>query len=142
VSYLGRIAELEWRDDLRVGEPTIDVQHKGFIDLAKRVGVLIASKAPAALVLANVEAIVVATGHHFTTEEAILNQIGFPDVASHRLDHAVIYDQVSGLVARLTVQSSGEEIATVVRTVVAILLEHMQLKDMEFRSFFPAAQVA
>lgn len=136
VSNLGRIAELEWRDDLCVGEPTIDDQHKGFIDLAKRIGSLISAQAPSALILANVEAIVVSTGHHFTTEEGILNQVGFPEVASHRLDHAVIYDQVSGLVARLSVQSSGEEIATAVRTIVAILVEHMQLKDMEFRSLF------
>ena len=139
MSYLGRIAELEWRDDLCVGEPTIDAQHKGFIDLAKRIGALISAKAPSALILANVEAMVVATGHHFATEEGILREIGFPDVAGHRLDHAVIYDQVANLAEPLSTHSSAEEVATVVRTIVTILLEHMQLKDMEFRRFIPLA---
>jgi len=135
VTHPGRLAELEWRDDFCVGEPTIDAQHKGFIDQAKRVGSLIAAEAPVALILANIAAMVVATEHHFATEDAILVERGFPDIANHRIDHSVIYDQVANLVSPLTVHASVEEMVTVVRGIVAILLEHMLLKDMEFRPF-------
>ena len=134
-AYPGRLAELEWRDDFSLGEPIIDAQHKGFIDQAKRVGALIAVTAPPALILANVEAMVVATGHHFATEDAIMVERGFPDVASHRTDHSVILAQVSDLVRPLTVHASAEEIVTVVRGIIAILIEHMLLKDTELRPY-------
>ena len=138
MAQLGLLAKTQWRDDLRIGDETIDAQHKGFVDQAQRIGGLIAAGAPATQVLSHVAAMVAATKHHFTTEDALLKAIGYPDLASHRIDHAVIVDQVSDLVAPLTVLTPADEVVTVVRSIVAILLEHLMLKDMEFRPFLQA----
>jgi len=140
VPQVGRLAELAWRDELCIGEATIDAQHRGFIDQARHIGALIDSGAPAADVLANITAIVAATAHHFTSEEEIVARHRIPDSIDHRMDHVTILQQITDRVAELSTESPAEEMTTVVRTVVVMLLEHMLLRDMELRRHFLAME--
>ena len=142
MAFSGHFSAMEWRDELAVGHPVIDAQHRDFIEQARRVTGLIAGNSPAGELLPHIKAIVTAAAHHFTTEERILRDHGMADDDDHRRDHTAIVRQLADMVAGLSAQSSSEEMMTVVRTAVVILLEHMLLGDGRLRRHFQGAATA
>ena len=78
-------APIVWSDALLVGEPGIDGQHRRLIELFAR----IPEQAAAADASLLPEALAYAA-HHFAQEEAYMARVGYPGLASHRVEHKVL----------------------------------------------------
>ena len=72
---------LEWDEAWSVGDSRLDEQHKGLIRLINRLG----SGAPVPLVLDELQTYV---DEHFRDEERMMDKAGYPDISSHKLQHA------------------------------------------------------
>jgi hemerythrin len=72
---------LEWDEAWSVGEPHLDEQHKGLIELINRLG----GETFLPVVLDELQSYV---DEHFRDEERMMEAVGFPDLAAHKLQHA------------------------------------------------------
>ncbi|MQX35583.1 bacteriohemerythrin [Roseospira navarrensis] len=74
-----------WQESYSVGVPELDSQHKGLIDLINRLSREPANSDLMGWIFAELEAY---TKDHFATEEALLKRAGYPDLKTHRREHA------------------------------------------------------
>lgn len=71
-----------WSDTLLIGEDTVDAQHKKLIEMIGAVKERETPDDPRTLAAALEYA-----GTHFHDEEALMERVGYPELAAHRNDH-------------------------------------------------------
>lgn len=87
-----------WSDEYSVGNDEIDAQHQHFFGIVDRFGLADAGKPTE--VEALFDALDDYTSVHFTAEEALLEEVGFPGLEKHRGVHGVFLAQVKDLRSR------------------------------------------
>jgi len=94
---------LVWSDDFLVGVPEIDEQHRRLLELLAEFYEKLAeaehgSEALGALVCGLLDY----TRYHFTTEERLMRQSGFPESVQHREQHASFVARAADMADRFT----------------------------------------
>jgi hemerythrin len=92
---------LTWTNDLSVGVPVIDGQHKTLVNILNELH--------DAMKLGNGERVTRAllyklldyTREHFAAEEKLMEAAGYPELQEHRLQHVALTAKVVDLVTRL-----------------------------------------
>ncbi|WP_319471227.1 bacteriohemerythrin [uncultured Pseudodesulfovibrio sp.] len=82
---------LQWTEDLTVGLPRIDDQHKQLIAIAnKLIDAIIDNETDGVLadVFTQLRAYV---DSHFKDEESYMEEIGYPELKDHAAEHAILY---------------------------------------------------
>jgi hemerythrin len=121
---------------LETGDPTIDEQHR---ELFSRIDRLLQAsrekrgREEVGQILAFLGDYVV---HHFAAEEQIMSDAGYPQIASHRAEHARFVQEFGLLYREFAAEGPGTLfIIRVGNRVTAWLREHIYRTDRELVSF-------
>ncbi|MEW5849372.1 MAG: hemerythrin family protein [Myxococcota bacterium] len=128
-----------WTEDLAVGVPEIDDQHR---ELFRLVDMLLAAclagngKTEAERVMGFLECYVV---DHFSAEEALMHRVGYPQVETHHLQHRQMVQRLAELKVALARDGVTSLLVTQLnRSVVDWLLNHVGRSDRALADFLRA----
>ena len=131
--------EVAWSEELSVGIPQIDEEHRRFIGLVNELNAAIAGREPKAQVEALLDAIVSEARAHFAHEERLLGERGYPGAEQHALLHAGLIIQVSAALHDIRDTEWSRFWIETGLAIRKVLLDHLFQEDMRFRDyFFPA----
>lgn len=128
---------LQWSDDLAVGHPLIDSQHRGLFDqFAQFLTACDQRRGPKHLheLFDFLDQYV---KMHFRAEEALMERFDYPEADRHKLEHSYFIDQLAGLKKEL--ETSGPTIQVLIRTNKALiywLTEHIREVDTGLAAHF------
>ncbi|NLG83530.1 MAG: hemerythrin family protein, partial [Firmicutes bacterium] len=130
------MALIEWSDDLSVGFPRIDAQHK---ELFAQVNELLEAshaargKEVVGRILSFLEKYVV---EHFNTEEEFMAAFDYPDLASHRAEHRQFVQDFSRLKEKFDAEGPGVNVIVMTNhAVVNWLNRHIRNSDKALGRF-------
>lgn len=127
---------LQWSDDLAVGHPLIDAQHRSLFD---RFGEFLAAcgqrRGPDDLreLLGYLDGYV---KEHFREEEDLMARHTYPEADRHRAEHRIFIEKLEGLKRELA--TSGPTVQVLIRTNKALiywLTEHIREVDTKLAGF-------
>ena len=127
--------KIEWKKEYELGVPLIDGQHKKLVDLAG--DLYDALTGDPEQYKQNLAGILKALGdytvYHFSTEEALIEEQGYPGIQSHRLAHKNFTSQIENQMKR--VSDSTEAGFKFYDFVLSWLLTHILKADKLWADF-------
>ena len=89
-----RLPAIVWDKSIEVGDAILDAQHRHIVDLMNALHNAAAGEGldTADVVLHHVVRFL---QHHFETEEAVMNQIGYPEAEEHAAEHRRLLAQIA-----------------------------------------------
>lgn len=121
---------LIWSDNLNTGIPVIDRQHGRIVDYINRLYDAQHAGESKHTIRAIIDELVDYTLTHFTFEEAMLENIGFPSLRAHKETHEEFSKLVNNLRARLL--RSEEAAIELNNLMVAWLFNHILNEDARY----------
>lgn len=122
-------AQLEWKDDYRIGDAAIDEQHQ---ELFKRAATIIAAISQQGQALGVIR-LYQYTRTHFSHEEELMQRISFPDYEAHCQMHQKLIAKLDEISARI---SSGNLIKAELEEFISQwLLGHIATEDTKLAAF-------
>jgi hemerythrin-like metal-binding protein len=123
---------ITWTEDMSVGVRVVDNDHKTLIRMLNDLndGIL-AGHARSALE-AVIEGLLKYTKLHFTREERLLADSGFPDAAAHKTEHDLLSRRFMNLQARFEMGQSRELSLEAMRLLKSWLTDHIQGSDQNY----------
>lgn len=88
------MAFIEWQPSFSVKVPELDQQHQRLVGMLNRMHEALHAGGDAAEAEKVLEDLGVYTRHHFTTEERLMEQCGYPELEEHRRKHRAMERQV------------------------------------------------
>ena len=127
--------KIRWDESFSVGVAQIDEQHKGMINM---INLLLAE--PEADVRSETVSELLTrmtkyAGEHFETEEGLLAEHGYPELAAHREEHLAFRKKAAGLCFD-TMGGRTSVPADVLNYLREWLTQHILTTDMRYRPFF------
>lgn len=127
--------DLQWRQQLSVGNDLIDADHKYLIELINLITASLKSKDSAALGF-GIEKLSGYAQSHFSREEVLATAAGYPNVAKLNLSHKALIESLVSIR-----QEIGEQWTDVVgdRTAVFLrgwIVNHVIKEDMLMKPYF------
>lgn len=129
------MAYLEWTDNLSVGVPLLDEDHRKLIGLINRVYQSVADGDGEQVVKAVLDELIDYTNYHFRREERMMEAAGYPDTDDHRGVHAELSDQVVDFRRRYLADPSGFKPMTVFDFLSEWLMKHIIGRDLKYRPY-------
>jgi hemerythrin-like metal-binding protein len=77
-----------WKDDFELGIPGVDAEHRQFFEIMNRCAMAAKVGASYATVQVVLQELATYAQHHFRSEEAALDRVGYPELESQRAEHA------------------------------------------------------
>jgi hemerythrin len=99
------LAYFDWNEDVAIGHPQIDDQHKQMFALAEAVTESLFSSPEQRPRDANLQALIDCTRAHFAFEEALMKELAYPEAESHANYHASLLTELETYCARVRRQS-------------------------------------
>jgi diguanylate cyclase (GGDEF)-like protein/hemerythrin-like metal-binding protein len=129
------VIRIFWDAAFACGNATIDRQHHILIDKANELLLLATQNPSCAELTAAIETIFAHVAEHFRDEEDILEEIGFPGLAEHAVEHQRLLQQGRALADGCAEAGafSGEIIRYIVHDLV---MEHMLSDDIQYHFCF------
>ena len=93
---------IRWSEDLSVGVPALDQDHRRLIELLNEILHAVAAGAGRAVLAKLVGDLVEGTRGHFEREERLLREMGFPDIDHHHEEHGRLMIDIAEMIDRLT----------------------------------------
>ena len=131
---------LHWKPEYSVGVPVLDRQHRGLIRIINKLTDETESDGMIDWVFDQLEAY---TREHFATEEKLLQQYDYPDLAAHRKQHRNFEQWLKAV--RMTWRSGAprDQIATTVNEFLRDwLIRHILSSDMAYKGVVGANEGA
>jgi hemerythrin len=127
---------VEWDNKYSVGIPLIDQQHKELIRITNVLyeGVLKGDEASRAYFKDAVHGVVDYTKYHFSAEEKIMENIGFPGLTDHKKEHETF---VKKLIADVQLFESGKQFISnvFVKFLRDWVLLHIAISDKKYGKY-------
>ncbi len=125
-----------WNSKLAVGVPLIDEQHQEWMKRVSDLSAAIAANRGVDYVSKTLSFMVEYTEHHFTTEENLMREKGYPDMAEHRKQHESLRKTLADLVRDFDEDGATHELARFTNTfLVNWLTDHIRKLDAKFGAF-------
>jgi hemerythrin len=121
----------DWSDDLAVGVPEMDDQHRRLVLMFRRFSEsLVGGKHTKCSLNDLVCGLLDYTRYHFTTEERLMRESGYPDAEAHRQRHQAFVDWATGLAGRF---SRGQKVESgeAIGFLSAWVADHIKVLDRE-----------
>lgn len=128
--------EVAWSEELSVGIPQIDEEHRRFIGLVNELNAAIAGRDPKSQVEALLNAIVRDAHAHFAHEERLLAERGYPEAEQHAVLHAGLIIQITAALHDIRDTEWSRFWIETGLAIRKVLLEHLFHEDMRFRDYF------
>ena len=88
------MALIEWRDDFRLGIPSVDHEHEEMIGLINDAHARMQGDAPAAEIEEFLGEVHAQISAHFALEETVMRQRGYDEFIAHKEDHERLLDGI------------------------------------------------
>jgi hemerythrin len=120
---------MKWTEDLSVGNPLIDEDHRNLFDLLERLHLDMSSGQINQETQSIVDALREYTEAHFSREEAFMRNIGYPHYAGHKAEHDRFVSEVCALQSRMARGARTAQL-DIDQFLVGWLREHVMVRDM------------
>lgn len=126
-----------WNPEWESGHPEIDRQHQKLLERSKELFEMsMLSNSESEKVLTMLETLIEEIDDHFSSEEQILEQIGYPDVEDHKLIHTQLLTKAASL-KNYYLQDEISTSSFILFILDDVVLGHMLKED---KLFFPYTQ--
>ncbi|MBN2165974.1 MAG: hemerythrin family protein [Marinilabiliaceae bacterium] len=128
------MALIQWTPALSVKISSIDDQHKKLFDLLNSFYDGLVQKSDAGTILALAKGMKDYTNEHFTAEERLMEQYGYPALDKHKQEHIVFVKKVEDIEKKLL---SGSLIISfeITNFLKDWIKNHIQKTDIQYSSF-------
>jgi hemerythrin len=127
-------AVTRWSSKYSVGVPELDFQHQRLFRLIYELRTGIATLHGQEVVGIVLNKLVNYTIYHFATEEELMQQCGFPDLATHRIEHNALTLKISEMQEEYR-RGMPDAADNCLRYLEMWLEEHVQESDQEYVPF-------
>lgn len=134
------MAKMEWSDNLSVGIPSIDSQHKVLISMINDLSAAMEKGKSKDALEAIFDGIVKYTGTHFANEMKLFETHGYPETVAHRQEHDALVKQALELQAKF--KSGNVTLGITTQTFLTEWLKkHIMGTDKKYSQFLIAKGV-
>ncbi len=125
------MSAIVWTDDLELGLPQIDEQHRQIIDRYNELAAAYRRRETDGELARRLGVLLEITAAHFTTEEALMEELGYDGLEEHREEHQDLLQRVGRF---QSVLAEGRQTITlpVLQYIQHWLLGHIRGADCEF----------
>lgn len=126
-----------WNDTYSVQVGSIDEQHKKLFGIINQLHDALAAGKGQATVKLVLKELIDYTVTHFQSEEAMLDKQGYPNLATHRMDHKSLVDKIK----KLQVEYEAGQLGTAVKVMDFLqewLKSHIMKTDKRYSGFLNA----
>ena len=129
------MAFINWSDELSVGVPSIDEEHKKLIGLINDFYRDIYEKSPREKIVETVRGLKDYTAYHFGTEEGHMSRLAYPSYKPHKTEHDLFVKTVNDFQRKL---DDGKFVVTVEITnfIKDWIKNHILGTDKKYSGFF------
>jgi hemerythrin-like metal-binding protein len=132
---------LEWTDSLSVRIPEIDAEHQNFILLVNRLNEAIIGRMDVEEVKYRMQSILNDAVKHFTHEEVLFKQWGYPEADEHAKKHAEVVHAMNEIMGHFERGGLDCEWIEAGMKVKEALIGHMLGEDMKYRDYCISAGI-
>ena len=130
---------LIWTDDLKLGLPAMDADHRDLLDMCNQFLDAAQSGAAVPQLAALLSTLILRTKAHFRAEEVMLDRHQYPALAIHRSEHERLVSEAEILLSRFRDDSRQADIENAVMDTATFLqtwlVEHIRKNDKPYRPF-------
>ena len=129
--------EYVWNDSLSVGYELIDRQHQRLFAIANDLTEAVdkANEGDSEGLRAIISDLLAYTRNHFSEEEPLMQQAGFPDFLRHKAEHDALIDKICE-VEELLDQGEVHAVAAFLPTmIVCWLTHHIAVEDQRYTNY-------
>lgn len=127
---------LEWNDGLSVHIPEIDAEHQQFIRLVNELNEAVARRMDMDEIKKRLRAILVDSAAHFTHEENLFTEWGYPEAQEHAKKHEQIKRTLQGVLSMFEHGGLDYKLIEAGLKVKETLIDHLLTEDMKYRDYF------
>lgn len=127
--------QLKWSENLSVGIPEIDNEHRAFISLVNALNQAIADRMELPEIQKRMHTILEDAAQHFTLEERLFEQWHYPDASEHAKKHAQLLRELKSIMSRFDSVSVEYEWIAAGLKVKDLLVDHLLIEDMKYRDY-------
>jgi hemerythrin-like metal-binding protein len=128
------MAFMQWNDDLSIGIPAIDGQHRRLVGLIAGLHDAMARGDGQVILASLIDELVRYTNTHFSTEERLFARHKYPGSKSHIDEHTKFCTQIEEFRARFKA-GSGSLSVSVMNFLKDWLIHHIQGTDRQYAPF-------
>jgi hemerythrin len=123
---------IEWDEEMNVGIPEIDEEHRPIIQLINELNRSITEGKSPAEIKRRLQLIVDDAVRHFSQEEILFQEWQYPDSAGHARMHAHILNALQGIKAEFIPYGLDSSWVDVGLRIKRILIDHFQNEDVKY----------
>jgi hemerythrin len=132
--------QLEWNDEMSVGIPEIDEEHKKFITLINDLNRSITEGRKQTEIKERLKFIVDDAAQHFAHEEKLFREREYPDAASHALTHTEALKALKKIQQAFIPHGLDSEWVDAGLFIKSILINHILTEDMKYAHYFESVK--
>ena len=125
---------MPWNDSFSVDVVSIDAEHRALAEAIAELTVLLQRDGGQAPLLAALDGLAARAAEHFTHEERVMRNIGFPDVDRHGRLHQALIGELGELRAEIAASDSLRPVAELERYLNFWLFRHIKTEDTKIRA--------
>lgn len=134
---------MEWHDDLLLGVPEVDEEHRAMFEHFVALACQCEAGADRGLLLDKVDLLLDEARAHFATEECLMARYGYPQVDDQRRHHAWFQRDLEHFAARILQDGPTAELALTIRgKLIQWLIQHIIEVDRRMVEFVKLHQAA
>ncbi|MFY9326636.1 MAG: bacteriohemerythrin [Georgfuchsia sp.] len=130
-----RISDTEWTDEMSVGIPEMDEEHKRFLDLVNGLSESIINRLGVTEVKKRLQDILDDATEHFELEERLFKEFRYPQADAHTAKHAELIEAIRHLESTIEFGIDFDWIDAAL-TLKESLIIHIQTEDMRYAEFY------
>ena len=134
--------EIHWNDNLSVGVPEIDQEHREFIARVNELNRAIVECRDKPTVERLLDLMLMEATHHFWHEQQLLAEWKYPDRAAHAAKHARLTSQFDRVMKEFERADVSFTWALKGLHIKQLLIDHLLQEDMKYRDFLRATKTA
>ena len=124
---------MEWDDALNLGEPTLDRQHRGLVDLINQVSEAIESPDRDTEIMHSLTSMYLYARQHFFDEEAFMERAGYPRREQHAAQHKLFIEKAQHFTDACLDDSMHD--TDLLEFLVSWIQEHVRHEDARIMRF-------
>ena len=132
-----KMEKISWKEEYSVGVEKIDRQHRHLFEIINKLIDRSGSSSDSALVSETLTEMLNYAKEHFTTEEELMQEYGYPEIESHKEQHDYFIDTTAELAVSFmdNRNTTAGEIAEFLKLWLTL---HILRCDMKYKEFFKA----
>lgn len=127
---------ITWHDEMSVGIPEIDEDHKKFIRLVNELNQAIAGRMDSTEIKQRLQLIVEDATRHFDHEEKLFKEWQYPDAAGHANIHNQVIAALQDIQEKFISYGLDNEWIEVGLRIKDALVNHILIEDIKYADFY------